>query len=134
MFTLPAGTAILLMAHGSRMASANDDLRCLADRLCERFPEAVIETAYLELAEPTIPQGAAACVRRGAVRVALLPYFLSAGTHVTEDLRRYQTAFAAEWPHVHFDLCPPLGLHPQMTDILCDRLSEGLIHVRSASE
>ena len=126
MFTLPAGTAILLMAHGSRLASANDDLRCLADRLRERFPATVVETAYLELAEPTIPQGAAACVQRGATRVALLPYFLSAGAHVTDDLRRYQTDFTTEWPHVRFDLCPPLGLHSQMTDILCDRLSEGL--------
>ena len=118
------GTAVLLIAHGSRLASANADLLELAEQLRFRFPGHVIETAYLELTEPTIPQGAERCVMLGATRVLLLPYFLSAGTHVTEDLRRYRSEFAEQWPSVRFDLCPPLGLHPLMIDIVCDRLSE----------
>jgi sirohydrochlorin ferrochelatase len=121
---LDPGTAILLIAHGSRLATANADLLQLAEQLRQRFPDHVIETAYLELTEPTIPQGAARCVALGARRVRLLPYFLSAGTHVTEDLRRFRSQFAEQWPHVRFDLCPPLGLHPLMLDIVCDRLSE----------
>ena len=121
---LAPGTAILLIAHGSRLATANTDLLQLAEQLRLRFPGQVIETAYLELAEPNIPQGAARCVTLGAKRVLLLPYFLSAGTHVTEDLRRYRSQFTEQWPSVRFDLCPPLGLHPLMLDIVCDRLSE----------
>ena len=121
---LAPGTAILLIAHGSRLATANTDLLQLAEQLRLRFPGQVIETAYLELAEPNIPQGAARCVTLGAKRVLLLPYFLSAGTHVTEDLRRYRAQFAEQWPSIRFELCPPLGLHPLMLDIVCDRLSE----------
>ena len=122
--TLDSGTAVLLIAHGSRLAIANADLLQLAEQLRSRFPNHMIETAYLELTEPTIPQGAERCVALGATRVLLLPYFLSAGTHVTEDLRRFRVQFADQWPNVRFDLCPPLGLHPLMLDILCDRLSE----------
>ena len=122
------GTAVLLIAHGSRLAAANADLLLLAEQLRSRFPGHVIETAYLELTEPTIPQGAARCVTLGATRVLLLPYFLSAGTHVTEDLRRFRAQFAEQWPSIRFDLCPPLGLHPLMLDILCDRLCEGSDH------
>ena len=121
---LEPGTAILLIAHGSRLAAANADLLQLAEQLRSRFPDHVIETAYLELTEPTIPQGATRCVKLGATRVLLLPYFLSAGTHVTEDLRRFRAQFAEKWPSIRFDLCPPLGLHPLMLDIICDRLSE----------
>jgi sirohydrochlorin ferrochelatase len=121
---LDPGTAILLIAHGSRLATANADLLQLAEQLRTRFPGHVIEIAYLELTEPMIPQGAARCVQLGATRVLLLPYFLSAGTHVTEDLHRYRSQFADRWPSVRFDLCPPLGLHPLMLDIVCDRLSE----------
>ena len=106
------------------MAAANADLLQLAEQLRSRLPGHVIETAYLELTEPTIPQGAARCVTLGATRVLLLPYFLSAGTHVTEDLRRFRAQFAEQWPSVRFDLCPPLGLHPLMLDIVCDRLCE----------
>lgn len=122
--TLDAGTAVLLIAHGSRLASANRDLSQLAELLRQRFAGCVVETAYLELTEPTIPQGAAVCVAGGASRVLMLPYFLSAGTHVTGDLKRFQADFAAQWPSVRFDLCPPLGLHPLMLDIVCDRLFE----------
>lgn len=122
--TLDPGTAVLLIAHGSRLAAANADLLQLADQLRSRFPDHVIETAYLELSEPTIPQGAARCVTLGATRVLLLPYFLSAGTHVTEDLRRFRGQFAEQWPTVRFDLCPPLGLHPLMLEIVCARLRE----------
>lgn len=125
MQSLPTNSAILLIAHGSRLPSANDDLRQLAARLRERFPGHVVEIAFLELTEPTIPQAAAACVRQNANRVLMLPYFLSAGTHVTEDLRGFQAEFRQTWPHVQFDLCPPLGLHPLMLDIVCDRLAEG---------
>ena len=123
--TLAPGTAVLLIAHGSRLASANRDLSQLAELLRQRFAGHIVEIAYLELTEPTIPQGAAVCVERGASRVMLLPYFLSAGTHVTEDLKRFQSEFTAQWPTVCFDLCPPLGLHPLMLDIVCDRLREG---------
>ena len=122
--TFAPGTAILLIAHGSRLATANADLLQLAEQLRSRFPDQMIETAYLELTEPTIPQGAERCVAHGATRVLLLPYFLSAGTHVTEDLHRFRAQFAEQWPNVRFDLCPPLGLHPLMLDIVCDRLSE----------
>lgn len=122
--TIEPGTAVLLIAHGSRLAAANADLLQLAEQLRSRFPGHVIETAYLELTEPTIPQGAERCVALGATRVLLLPYFLSAGTHVTEDLHRYRAQFAERWPNHHFGLCPPLGLHPLMLDILCDRLNE----------
>ena len=123
-FVPAPGTAVLLIAHGSRLAIANADLLQLAEQLRARFQDHVIETAYLELAEPTIPQGAERCVTLGAKRVLLLPYFLSAGTHVTDDLCRYRAGFTEQWPHVRFDLCPPLGLHPLMLDIVCDRLSE----------
>ncbi len=122
--SLAPDAAVLLIAHGSRLATANADLLQLAEQLRSRFPNRIIETAYLELTQPTIPQGAERCVALGATRVLLLPYFLSAGTHVTEDLHRFRAQFAEQWPNVRFDLCPPLGLHPLMLDIVCDRLSE----------
>ncbi|MBM3972071.1 MAG: cobalamin biosynthesis protein CbiX [Planctomycetes bacterium] len=121
---LDPGTAVLLIAHGSRLAAANADLLQLAEQLRSRFPGHVIETAYLELTEPTIPKGAERCVTLGAKRVLLLPYFLSAGTHVTQDLSRFRAQFSEQWPSVRFDLCPPLGLHPLILEIACDRLSE----------
>lgn len=116
--------AILVIAHGSRVAAANADLERLAALIAERRPGEIVEHAFLELAEPTIPQAFDACVARGASEVRLLPWFLSAGAHVTQDLERYRRQFQEQQPSIICRLCPPLGLHPLMIDILLDRLQE----------
>lgn len=115
---------ILLVAHGSRHAAANADLVALAEQVQRRRPRAHVEIAYLEIAEPTIPQSAERCVSAGAARVLMLPYFLSAGAHVTKDLESYRAEFSKEYPQTEFILCQPLGLHPLIVDIVMERLIE----------
>lgn len=119
-----ATTAVLLIAHGSRKAAANHDLLELAEILVQRGPYRIVEVSYLELSEPSIPAGGRTCVARGARRVLMLPYFLSAGMHVTEDLTEFRAQLAGEFPDVEFELRPHLGLHPLMVDIVLDRLGE----------
>lgn len=116
--------AVLLIAHGSRRAEANADLQQLAKQVASQGGYEIVEIAYLELSPPTIPEGGRACVQRGANRVLMMPYFLSAGMHVVQDLEEARQALAAEFPDVRFDLCPPLGLHPLMTQIVISRLKE----------
>jgi sirohydrochlorin ferrochelatase len=114
-------TALLLIAHGSRQEEANEDLYQLAAslRTCGRY--AVVEAAFLELAEPTVAQGAARCAAQGSRRVILLPYFLSAGIHVRRDLAALRAALAAEHPGVEFRLAEPLGPHPLLLAVVAER-------------
>ena len=123
-------TAVLLIAHGSRLKSANDDLVKLAEMVRTRALWPQVEIAYLELAEPSILQAAAACVENGAKRVLMLPYFLSHGAHVSDDLDRLRSKLARDYPNVSFVLCSPLGLHPLLIDIVMDRLKQGESHSR----
>jgi sirohydrochlorin ferrochelatase len=116
--------AALLIAHGSRRDAANHDLVELAEVLRARALYPIVEIAYLELAQPTIPDGGLACIRQGADYVFLLPYFLSAGAHVTEDLERFRRELAAQFPLARFILCKALSLHPLLIDIVIDRLAE----------
>ncbi|WP_417381671.1 sirohydrochlorin chelatase [Gimesia sp.] len=116
--------AVLLIAHGSRRDEANQDLVKLAAMLRERCKFAVVEYAYLELAEPAIPEGAARCVQAGATEVLMLPYFLSAGVHVQNDLEEFRNGFEQTYPETRFRLCAHLGLHPLMLEIVLDRLNE----------
>lgn len=118
-------TAVLLIAHGSRRPEANQDLVELGKLLATRTSYQIIEPSYLELAEPSIPAGGATCVMRGATEVLMLPYFLSAGAHVTTDLERFRDELSQAHPTVTFRLCPHLGLHPLMVDIVLDRLRAG---------
>jgi sirohydrochlorin ferrochelatase len=117
-------SAALLIAHGSRRPEANRDLVDLAFAIRGRTHYPIVEVAYLEVVEPTIPQGARRCVEQGATRVSLLPYFLSAGAHVVEDLERIRADLALEFPAIRFVLCRPLSLHPLLIEIVVDRLKE----------
>jgi sirohydrochlorin ferrochelatase len=114
-------TALLLIAHGSRRAEANADLEFVADQLRVRGTYPDVQVSYLELAEPSIDAGGAACAARGADRVVMLPYFLSPGKHVAEDLSAARDRLAAAFPGVHFMLAEPLGRHPKLLDILEER-------------
>jgi len=121
----PEAPAVLLIAHGSRRKDANDDLLRLAEILRGTGKYPIVETSYLELASPDIPTGGSHCVEQGARHVKLLPYFLSAGTHVAEDLERFRGELSERYPNVRFELCPHLGLHPLMVEIVLARLDEG---------
>jgi len=112
------------MAHGSRRAEANADLVELGKQLLARELYPIVEPSYLELAEPSIPDGAQRCVALGATEVLMLPYFLSAGSHVTRDLERFRRECCIKFPEVTFRLCSPLGLHPLMLDLVVTRLNE----------
>lgn len=119
-------TAALLIAHGSRREEANADLVRLADAVRETNRFGIIEIAYLELAEPDIPTGAQACVKHGARRILMMPYFLSAGVHVRNDLQKFQEQFRAKYSGVEFEVCEPLGLHPKLVEVVIERLREKL--------
>jgi sirohydrochlorin ferrochelatase len=114
--------ALLLIAHGSRRAAANADLDWLAESLRAQGKFAFIGTSYLELAEPTIAAGGAACVAAGATKVVMLPYFLSPGVHVAEDLIAARDDLAATHPGVTFTLAEPLGRHPLLVEIVAERV------------
>src|SRR5262245_53040365 len=118
-------TALLLIAHGSRQAEANAGLHHVVDGLRQRG-HAVVEAAYLELAEPDIDQGGSRCAAQGAAVVVLVPYFLSAGIHVHRDLTEARARLAARFPGVDFRLAEPLGRHPLLLEVVAERVQEAL--------
>jgi len=121
----PHQEAILLIAHGSRRQAANDDLIRLRNMVRDARAGNIVEHAFLELANPTIPEGAASCIEQGAKRILMFPYFLSAGVHVVDDLSNFKKEFEIKWPDATFIICPPLGLHRLMVDIVFDRIDQG---------
>ncbi len=120
MTTLPR-TALLLIAHGSRRAEANADLEDLAAKVRERGDYRHVQAAYLELCPPDIVAGGVSCVEAGATKVVLLPYFLSAGVHVVDDLTAARDELRKRFPAAEFVLAAPLGRHPLLTEIVLER-------------
>ena len=120
----PDLTAILLIAHGSRLAPANDDLHQLAARLALRGRYPIVEPCFLELAEPDIPTGGGRCVARGASRVLMVPYFLAAGVHLLRDLTAARDELRRRYPMVEFRLAPALGPHRLLDELVAERIRQ----------
>jgi sirohydrochlorin ferrochelatase len=121
-------TALLVMAHGSRNDEANADLLHLVEQLRRQNDYAIVEGSFLELAQPGIEEGAAGCVDRGAERVVMLPYFLSAGVHVRRDLADIRQRLMQRFPHVEFHLAEPMGRHPLLIQVVLDRAGQAEPH------
>ncbi len=117
-------TAVLLIAHGSREPSANNDLIELAARLSASGEFPIVEACFLELAEPDIPAGGDRCASRGATRVLIVPYFLSAGVHLRRDLTAARDELARRYPDLDFRLGLPLGPHPLLDSLVAARVRE----------
>ncbi|WP_406695075.1 CbiX/SirB N-terminal domain-containing protein [Singulisphaera sp. Ch08] len=116
-------TAVLLIAHGSRHAPANDDLHQLAARVMEGGEHSIVEPCFLELAEPDILDGGGRCVAQGATRVLMIPYFLSAGVHLLRDLTAARDALRQAHPGVEFRLGPALGPDPLLEQLVAKRIA-----------
>src|SRR5690348_4425074 len=124
MAQLPGPTAVLLIAHGSRHAPANDDLHELAARFAAEGSYPIVEPCFLELAEPDIPAGGDRCVARGAARVLMIPYFLSAGVHLLRDLAAARDDLRSRHPTVAFQLGSPLGPDPLLDRLVAERIAQ----------
>jgi len=112
--------ALILAAHGSRRDASNEEVVTLTNLISQTlendFP--VMKAGFLELAEPSIPDAIDYCVQQGATSVSVLPYFLSAGRHVEEDV----PSEINKAKQIHIDipmtLLPHIGGSTQMIDLI----------------
>lgn len=112
---------VVLVAHGSRAEAANEAHRMVAAELARRTGRAVVP-AFLELAEPSIPDAIAAVAGSGAGEVLVLPHFLYPGRHLTQDIPALVAAAAEALPGTSIVLLPPSGGDPAMVDLLADQV------------
>jgi sirohydrochlorin ferrochelatase len=113
---------LLIVAHGSRRPNSNEEVRQLA-ACVSRQPDSGFDdvaAAFLEIAEPSIPQGLEACIIRGANEVVVFPYFLAAGRHVVEDIPDEIKPVIDKYPHIPVRIAPHLGLAAALPEIIVD--------------
>lgn len=111
---------LLIVAHGSRREKSNDEVRLLAERVSHQngFDFDDVSAAFLELAEPSIPVGLEACIKRGATNIIVFPYFLAAGRHVVEDIPNEIAPIVARYPEVNVHIAPHLGQATALPEII----------------
>ncbi|MER6158049.1 sirohydrochlorin chelatase [Streptomyces sp. NPDC001868] len=120
-----ADVTVLLVGHGSTDPEANAEVHRAARLLWEGRGYAGVETAFVSLAAPDVPSGLDRCVRLGARRIVVLPYFPLTG--VPADRVRQQTeGWTAARPEIEVRSADVIGPEPQLLDLVVERYREAL--------
>lgn len=121
-----ADLGFVLFAHGSRAPEANASCRLVAVHLANDLGTTLVETAFLELADPDLPTAVQNLVAQGSQRIVIVPYFLTLGIHLQRDLPEIITQLSEQHPGVEFTVTPPLDGHPALAAAVRDRAQSAL--------
>ena len=116
---------ILLVGHGSREKSGNDEIEAFAAQWRERQPGWRIEVCFIEFSEITMSEG----LRRAAEsarRVIVVPLILNAAGHVKMDIPQAIDGARLKYPMVQFLYAPHLTACDPILAILKRRLKDAM--------
>ena len=117
---------LLIVAHGSRLASSNAEVMALVDKLAERLNNQGqndwVAGSFLELTGPKVPEQMARAAESGVSHLVILPYFLAAGHHVENDLPALVKEAQQLYPAMKVELKTHIGLSDGMVDLMIGAL------------
>ncbi len=109
---------ILLIAHGSRKQAANQEVIHLAQKLSQKSSQKIIG-CFLEIAQPDIPTALERAIKEKPDMIKILPYFLTQGRHVTEDIPRIvNDKMQSTSPHTEIKWMDYIGSQVQLEDLI----------------
>lgn len=112
--------SLVIVAHGSRRERSNNEVLELMDSLRHKIENEypIIESSFLELASPSIAEAIEQCIQQGATHIKILPYFLSAGKHVHEDIPKEAERASMGNKNISVEVLPHLGSSQMMVELL----------------
>lgn len=116
-------TAVVLVGRGATDPDANADIAKTARLLQEGRGIGTVETAFVSLAEPSVPAGLERARRLGYERIVVLPWFLFAGV-LPDRIVTQATAWAAEQPGLDVRLAGLLGPGEELAGVVLERWAE----------
>jgi sirohydrochlorin cobaltochelatase len=116
-------TAVLLLGRGGSDPDANSDLYKIARLLWEKTNYKIVEPAFMGVTNPLVDEGIERCVKLGAKKVIILPYFLFTGILI-KRLEEMMSSFQDRYTDVDFILAGYFGYHPRLQTILNERVQE----------
>ncbi len=101
--------AIILFAHGARDPAWADPFRKIRRLIEQKRPGTIVELAFLELMEPSLPDTVTKLARAGQRAITIAPLFMAQGGHLKNDLPKILDALRADHPGTTITLLPAVG-------------------------
>ena len=118
-----ADAAVVLVGRGATDPDANAEVAKTARLLQEGRTIGTVETAFISLAEPSVPAGLDRARRLGHRTVVVLPWFLFAGV-LPDRITAQATAWASEHPDVDVRLAGLIGPSDELARVVVERWTE----------
>lgn len=118
--------AVLLVGHGTTDAAGIAEIAELTALVAKALPSYDVEICFLEHAEPTIAEGFARLIERGAQRVTVVPLLLFAAGHARRDIPLAVERARSAYPGREILLAPHLGCHAALVELSAQRFDEAL--------
>lgn len=118
-------TAVLFVGHGSRLEAGNEEVRTFIRQMKPAIDaNLLVETCFLEFANPNIEDGIQACIEQGAVEIHVIPIILLHAGHSKLHIPAEIEEAKAQFPEIRFTYGQTIGIHQAIIDILKARLEE----------
>lgn len=118
--------SLIILAHGSRRKESNLEIKDLTEAVkkisCNEYGH--IEYAYLELAEPSLPEAIDNSVKIGALNITVFPYFLNSGSHVTQDIPEIIKTAKDKYPGCIFNITACIGMLEDMPKLILEHVNK----------
>lgn len=114
---------LLLVGHGSRGATGNQEPHAFAAAWRRQHPEWCVDLCFIEHAEVLLDEGLSRAAKKSAC-VMVLPLILNAASHVKMDLPVALENARQRHPDVEFMLLPHLGMGLDMQAVLQRQLDQ----------
>lgn len=118
-------TAVILLGRGGSDPDANSDLYKITRLLWEKGNYKFVEPAFMGVTEPLVHEGVERCLKLGAKKIIILPYFLFTGILI-KRLENMIEDYQSKYPDYEFKLAEYFGFHPKLQNIIKDRIEEAL--------
>jgi sirohydrochlorin cobaltochelatase len=118
-------TVVLVVGRGSSDPDANSDVCKLARILWEGSGLLSVETCFIGITHPRLPEGLQRCLLLQPQRIIVLPYLLFTGVLV-KRIGAMAGEFAGGHPEVEVQLTDDIGELPVFMDLLFEREREAV--------
>src|SRR5690606_16253063 len=118
-------TAILLIARGGSDPNANGDFYKITRLLWEKLKVKYVESVFMGVTNPRVEEGIERCIKLGAKKIIMLPYFLFTGILI-ERMKKYCERFNEQYPNVKIEIAHYFGNHPLLKSVIIERMDQAL--------
>jgi len=120
-----AGTTVVLVGRGSTDPDANAEVVKTARLLWDGRGYDDVQTAFISLARPSVPEAMERARLLGARRIVVAPYFLFSGV-LPDRVGLQAREFAAERPDIDVRVAGLLGDCDELADVVTERYHEAI--------